>query len=260
MPLPIKVEKLEVIPEAHRSLYKPGEGGVGFVLEVEGLEDTSGLKSALKAERDANKANKAAAEAAAAKLRDYDGIDPVQARTILSKFADQEEAALIAAGKIDEVISKRTAKRDAALMKQVEDAQTAAQAAEGRAKAFQSRVLDDAVRAAAAKAGIHAFAVDDALLRARAMFTLDSNGNAVQLDSDGKPVLGKDGKSAFGPSEWLESMKEGAPHWFPAGANGGGASGDKGGNAGGKTITREAFDKMSVHERMQVVKTHKIVD
>lgn len=260
MALPLKVDSLDKIPEAQRSLYKPGEGGVGFVLDVDGIEDTTGLKTALQKERDANKAATAQAAAAAAKLKEFEGIDPTQARTILSKFENQEEAALIAAGKIDEVISKRTAKRDAALQKQVDDANAAKDAAEGRAKAFQSRVLDDAVRAAAGKAGIHAFAVDDALLRARAMFTLDANGNAVQLDSDGKPVLGKDGKSAFGPGEWLESMKEGAPHWFPAGANGGGAGGDKGGNAGGKTITRDAFDKLSPAEKGAAVKTHTIVD
>ena len=114
--------------------------------------------------------------------------------------------------------------------------------------------------AAAAKAGIHAFAVEDALLRARSLFTLDDKGEAIQVGPDGAPVLGKDGKTAFTPAEWLEAMKETAPHWFPAPGSGGGANGSGGAGAGGKTIRREAFDALSAAEKSKVVKTHTIVD
>ena len=119
------------------------------------------------------------------------------------------------------------------------DALTASEAASKRAQAFQGRVLDDAIRAAAAKAGLHQHAIDDALFRARSMFSLDETGNAVQLGDDGRPVLGKDGKSPFAPLEWLEGMKDKAPHWFPSTASGGGAGG---GGAGGGSQLKGKID------------------
>lgn len=164
-------------------------------------------------------------------LKRYDGIDPDAVREILKRFADDEEAGLIKAGKIDEVLNKRTERMKQDYDKRLTEAQKAAEQAMKRAQAFQGRVLDDAIRAAAAKAGLHQHAIEDALFRARSMFTLDEDGQAVMLGDDGKPVLGKDGKSPFAPLEWLEGMKEKAPHWFPATANGGGA-GSAGGSGG----------------------------
>ena len=163
------------------------------------------------------------------KLKEFDGIDPNAVRNILKRFADDEEAKLIADGKIDDVLNKRTERMKADYDKKLSEALSKAEQAEKRAQAFQGRVLDDSIRAAAAKAGIHQHAIDDALLRARSIFALGEDGQAVQLGEDGRPVLGKDGKSPFTPLEWLEGMKEKAPHWFPASASGSGAGGGGGG-------------------------------
>ncbi len=120
-------------------------------------------------------------------------------------------------------------------------------------------MLDNNIRAAAAKVGIHAHAIDDALLRGRAMFTLDDDGNAVQV-KDGTVVLSKDGKNNFAPSEWLESMREAAPHWFPASGSGGGAQqGRQQGSAGKKTVTRSVFDGMAPIDKAAHVKEGGIV-
>lgn len=183
------------------------------------------------------------------KLKDFDGIDPGAVRDILKRFADDEEAGLIKAGKIDEVLNKRTERMKADYEKKLTDALKTADAASKRAQAFQGRVLDDAIRAAAAKAGIHQHAIDDALFRARSMFTLDENGQAVQLGDDGKPVLGKDGNSPFTPLEWLEGMKDKAPHWFPATASGSGA-----GSGGGGKGTPQGKWNGTPEERTAAVK------
>lgn len=98
-----------------------------------------------------------------------------------------------------------------------------------RGARLSQRVLEDQLRAAAATAGIHERAVEDAMHRGRAMFRLDDEGAAVRVDEDGNPVLSEDGKSAMRPAEWLASMKEAAPHWFPVTASGsGGGSGVRG--------------------------------
>lgn len=186
------------------------------------------------------------------KLKEFDGIDPNAVRNILKRFADDEEAKLIADGKIDDVLNKRTERMKADYDKKLAEALAAAEGATKRAQAFQGRVLDDAIRAAAAKAGVHQHAIDDALFRARAMFTLDENGQAVQLGDDGKPVLGKDGKSPFTPLEWLEGMKEKAPHWYPATASGGGAGGG-GGNPG---ASKKSAKDMDPAEKAAFIKEH----
>jgi len=193
------------------------------------------------------------------KLKDqiklFEGIDPVKTKEMLARLENDAEAKLIADGKINEVIEARTEKLRKDLDRQVKEAQETAAAEAKRAAAFEGRVLDDALRAAATSTGLHQHAIEDALYRGRAMFKLDQDGKAVQLGDDGQPVLGKDGKSPFTPAEWLEGMKETAPHWFPVGNNGsgGGAGGSKS-QQGGKTISRAAFDALDPASQSQTVR------
>lgn len=253
--LEFSVDDLTTVPEAHRALYVERDGK--FKLDVSGVEDTAGLKSALEKERTAAK------EAVRAKREletKYAGIDPEQVKALMSRFENDEEAKLIAAGKLDEVVQRRTDKFQAELRKQVEAANGNVAAAEAKAAKFSQRVLDNHVRAAAAKVGLHAQAVEDALFRGRTMFVLDDSGEAVQLDSDGKPILGKDGKTPFSPVEWLESMRETAPHWFPIKGSGSGAGGGAGGAGGAKTITRAEFNALSNADKAKFAKTHTIKD
>ncbi|MDO4696847.1 MAG: hypothetical protein Q4A49_04890 [Neisseria sp.] len=152
-------------------------------------------------------------------LAQFDGIDPEAVRAILKNFADNEEAKLIAEGKVDEVLAKRTERMKAAHDKEIARLQEAAAAAEARADRFTARVLGDAVRAAGVEAGIHKTAFEDALARAQTAFVLSDDGEAAAKDG----VFGKDG-SPLTLKEWFEGMKEAVPHWFPA-PQGAGATG-----------------------------------
>jgi len=227
--LSLVTDSLDAVPEAQRSLYVERDGK--FHLDVTGLEDTKGLKSALESER------KAAREAEAARKaleKQYEGMDPVKFKEIMARFENDEEGKLIAAGKISEVVDKRMARQRAELERQVEAEKANTAAAIQRAEAHIQRVLDNEIRAASGE--LHKFAVDDALLLGRQIFKLDDKGNAVQFDSDGRVVLGKDGKTPFGPKEWLEDMKKTKPHWFPASGSGGGAGG-QGAPYGGRDLS-----------------------
>ena len=245
-----EVDTLDAVPDFQKSWYKAdGAGKFKLDLGAVEVEDVTGLKNTVAATRaEAVAAKKAADQRVADALRQFDGIDPVKTRALMSKFENQEEAALIAAGKIDEVIAGRMEKARTAFEKQVSDAKAAADAANGVANTFMERVLDNHVRAAAAAAGLQTSAVDDALLRARALFSLNEDGDPVQLDKDDNVVLGKDGKTPFTPAEWLEAMKEKAPHWFPAGSSGGGANGGK----GGKNV--QDLSHLTPQQRMTMVR------
>jgi hypothetical protein len=103
---------------------------------------------------------------------------------------------------------------------EVETRRLAAQVA-AREEELARTAVEGALRAAAAAAGLVPAAVDDALARARRIFTLNEDGTPVARDAEGEASLT--------PAEWLETMKESAPHWWPpssgAGAPGAGARG-----------------------------------
>ena len=256
MALALTVEKLDDVAEGFRSLYVAD--GDKFKLDVDGIEDTSGLKSALQAER---KAVKDAKDLAKAIEEKFAGLDPVKVREMMSKLDQDGEAALIAAGKIDEVITKRSEKLRAELQRQVDEANATAKAANERTSKFSQRVLDDRIKDdVLGKVHVSAIKNGDVMRAAREIFTLDDEGRAVQLGADGKPVLGKDGKTPFSPAEWIEGMRELAPHWFPAGGSGGGSGGSGGGQGGGKTMKRSAFDALPPRDKAAAAKSHAIVE
>jgi len=244
----------DAVPAGQEAFYISKDDGK-FYLDVSGLEDTSGLKKALDENRRLAKDSKAAL---AILQEQFAGIDPVKVKEMMVKLEGDGEASLIAAGKIDEVIAKRSEKLRLELQKRVDAADDATKAERARADAYKQRVLDNHIRAAAAKAGLHVDAIDDALLRAQSIFTLDDSGNAVQLDSEGQTVLGKDGKTPFSPTEWLENPPK---HWLMSQASGGGANGGRHTNDGGsKTMTRAHFNSLEADKRGQAIKTHTITD
>lgn len=244
MALPIEVDSIESVDEAARGFYKQSDDGK-FRLDLDGYEDPKGLKSALEKERQS-------ARDATRQLKEfqkqYDGIDPEEAKQLMKVFETNEEARLIAQGKTDEVIQRRIEKQRTEFEKQVQAANQKAEQEAEKARRFEQRVLDSHIMAAATKAGIHQHAIDDALLRARSMFRLNDDGQAVQFDQDGNVVIGKDGKTPFTPNEWLEGMKETAPHWFPAGNSGGGVGGNS-----NKGQTRD-LSGLSPRERLKAAR------
>lgn len=137
-------------------------------------------------------------------------------------------------------------------MEEIEQLRADHQRERERADRMSQRVLEEQIRAAAASAGIHRHAVDDAMNRGRAMFRLDDDGHAVQFGEDGQPVLGKDGKTPMSPAEWLDDMKVTAPHWFPANASGSGS----GGGTRGSGIHRMDRARMTPAEKSQYIATH----
>jgi hypothetical protein len=251
--LKLTVDSLDGLDAPVAALYTKQDDGK-FKLGVDGLPDVTKLNSALEAERTAaataTKAAKKAADDAAALVKSFEGLgDPTELRKMVAHLQGSEEARLIAEGKIDEVVKRRTEKFQTEAQRQVTEATDAAKAALQARDKWTQRVMDNAVREAATRAGLHPQAVEDALLHARTIFTLDNEGAAVQLGSDGKPVLGKDGSTPFSPFEWLESMREKRPHWFPATASGSGARQSDSAPAPKGSIKRSAYEALSPAEK-----------
>ncbi|MFT0140777.1 hypothetical protein ACEK07_46130 [Alcanivoracaceae bacterium MT1] len=179
-------------------------------------------------------------------LKQYDGIDPERARKLEAQLAENEEAQLIADGKLDEVLNKRTERMREEYDRKLAEAQKTAEGSKAFAQKFRGRVMSDEIRAAAGKAGLVDSAVEDAIYRAGALFEVNDEGEVVPkeeagLDADGKPLT---------PLAWLKSMQEKAPHWFPV-PQGGGAPGNNGGKATGKKRS-----EMSAEEKYAFIQKH----
>lgn len=258
--LPLEISDksaFEKLPEAQRGLYKEEDGK--WRLEVDGLEDTSGLKSALEKERDARrKAENERKEFA----KRYEGIDPDKVRDLMSHFENKEEAELLKQGSegIQKIVEKRIAKAQEAWNKEKQGYEEKVAGAHEVASTFMEQVLNFRIMEAALKAGVHQHAMEDVILRAKQIFDVDEEGRAVQFDQEDNIVPGKNGKDPYSVAEWLESMTDKAPHWFEANNSGGGAGGNRKPNLSGKkTMKRTAFEAMDQGERMKFTKEGGVV-
>lgn len=172
----------------------------------------------------------------------FDGLDIDAVRGLLTKAGQDEETKLLTEGKVDEVFNRRTERLRGDFDKQLKAVTGRAEKAEAFAAKFQGKVLGDAVRGAALKAGALPEATDDIILRAKGVFTLNEEGEAVAVDEHGEIVRSKDGKTPLTPLEWAESLRESAPHLWPR-ASGTQAPGGGSGQAAFKRSEMTAAQK-----------------
>jgi len=104
---------------------------------------------------------------------------------------------------------------------------------------FESKVIDDGVRAAAVKAGMIDTAVEDAVLRGRGVFSLDTNKMIEARDAEGKLAISSD-KKVLTTENWVEDLKETSPHYWPP-SQGAGATGGKIGPESDKATKLQAL-------------------
>lgn len=213
--------------------------------QIKGLKDNN---AALLAEKSAIKKQMSDFQA------QYEGIDPAAVKDMMSKFESDAELKLIAEGNITGVVSARTAKAIEAAEAKVAEAEAKVKLADERANQFSQKVLNDSIRAAAVRAGAHKYGIEDALLAGTLHFELDEKGNAIRRE-DGNIVMGADGKTPYGPDEWMAKMRIDRPNWFPADGNSGSSHSDGGaGNGGAKTMKRTAFFNLSPQEQAAKIK------
>lgn len=207
MSLKARIKSLSEVPEALQGFYTEQNGE--FVLAVDGMVS----KEKLDEFRDNNVALKRQAEELAAKLQ---GVDLDKYRELVDREQKERDKKLIDAGQFEQLLNERTAAMKADFEKQVKAMSDEKGKLSGQ---LEGLLIDNAIREAAAKSGVRATAVDDVLLRGRAMFKL-VDGKATAMNGD-SPQFGKDG-NPLGISEWVSGLTDAAPHLFEP-SNGGGA-------------------------------------
>ncbi|EHU2809723.1 TPA: hypothetical protein NQH52_003855, partial [Acinetobacter baumannii] len=143
---------------------------------------------------------------------------------LLDKSNQDEESKLIAEGKIEEVIQKRTEKMREEHDKVLKAEKERADKAEAYAEKFKKSVVQSQIVQAAIELEALPEATPDIAFLAQTKFALDENGKAVAVDENGDVVIGKDGQTPMTPKEWVESLREQKPYYWPK-PNGMGATG-----------------------------------
>lgn len=155
----------------------------------------------------------------AEKLAAFDGMDAGKIASMMKVFDNDEDAKLIAEGKWQEVIDKHvTAFRgetEATINKLTGELETITTERDGLKSSHTKNTINTAIRVAAETAEVLPAAIEDVLLRAASVFTLDKDGKVVALNKDGSAMLSKDGKDVLTPGVFLSDLKEAAPHYWP---------------------------------------------
>lgn len=240
--------KKEDIPDEYVGLYKQESDG-RWKLQAEGVEDITGLKSALDKERDDRKAAKAALKELSDKIGDVD-----------------IEAALVALGEKQKGDLKKmspeayeqavTAEVDKRVSKMRADLETDRDAWKGKAEGLGGKLhaalVDTGLSAAATAAGVTAEAASDAMRRGREVFGLSDEGEVIAKDKKGDILYGSDGRTSLTPEEFMKGLRDTASHLFGKNTGGGAGQQQRSGGAGqqngklmGAALMRDAHQSAS---------------
>jgi hypothetical protein len=232
-------EEHATLADNFKPLYK--SEGDKFVLEAEGLEQHTSVIALQRAlDRERGEKGTVAAQLAELKAK-FEGLDSEEAREALKKIKDLERAA--AEGEIPEKMRAQFDKAVEARLKSLQDDFDAqkkaldkkAKDAEAENQTLSARLEDltigDAVRAAATKAGLHDWAVEDAVLHAKTIYKLNKKTGLPEPFENGVIVYGKDGTTPKPVAEWLTEKLKSKPGWVK-GSGGGGAENNTMGGAG----------------------------
>ena len=221
-----KIASLEDVDEKYHELYEERDGA--FYLIVEDDDSDNKAKARLEEFRKNNRLLHKEKKELEAKLEEWKDIDPQEYRTLKERQATLEtsdDAKLVAEGKLDEVIAKRTATMKADFERSLSAKDTALKDTSKERDTYRQRLaqlqIDGDVRTHIEKIGRpKQGAMDDILSRAHRTWKLDGDGNRVPVDSDGEPIYGNDG-DIMTMSEWSAKLLQNAGHLFESGGGGG---------------------------------------
>ncbi len=170
-----------------------------------------------------------------AQLKKFEGLDPDNIKKMMHAFDSNEEARLMAEGKIDEVVAKRTEKKLLKLEEKIGVLSDQLGESDKEKKRYKDEydglVINTEIRRQAEKAGVIPAAIDDVIFRSKGMFSLDEDGNIESRDSNGNIRTVK--KKPLDPGLFIEQLKDSAPHFWPA---------SKGAGASGKFVNGEGME------------------
>lgn len=239
MPLALTVDSLDSVPEPFREHYTEADGK--FRLNVDGLEDVTGLKTALDKER-------ASAREAAKTLKDWQklGKTPEEISALLAKTVDDDKKKKKDTGDVDALLAeaeKRFNTEKEQLARERDDALKYE-----REAVISERLVAALVRNGATEEGIEL--LPDRLAGRIKFEREDGKRKLIITAPDGEtPMYG----AKMTEPATLDDLAKEAMTKYPSLFKGEGTSGSgtrpNRGSSGGKTLTRQAFEALSPAEK-----------
>lgn len=156
---------------------------------------------------------------------DFKEFDKDTLKNYINRLKSDEEARLIAEGKVDEVINRRTERMRESYQNQIVENQSLAKDWQKKysdlENAFNNTRIDAAIRDAAMAANVVPTAIDDIIVRGRQSFEI-VDGKLISKDPYTNDIrIGSDGKSPYNAHDFLSDLKKVAPHFWPQSTSGG---------------------------------------
>jgi len=170
------------------------------------------------------------------KLKSYGDIDPKKVREMMAKFENDEDQGLLKEGKIDELVAKKVDKIRAEMQDELQGVVSERDDFKmkyiSENERFNNHVVSESVMKKAINAGVRKEALDDVVTAAGPIFKIGEDGEPEARDKDGN--LRRIGDKLFTADNWIESLRETKPHYWPdtSGAGASGARGQSGGKQG----------------------------
>lgn len=244
----LSADEFSKIPEGLQSIYVAD--GDSYRLDVEGgIEDVSGLKSALEKQKEAARLAKSQGGDAAKRLEAMELLlaglggeeGAAKLQDLQGRLEKDELLRAMSDGNLEMVSNKLLGRNNADWQKKYsgieEKLKEAAEALKAKDSQLKKTVLSGEIQREAAKLLIPD-AISDAVFIGEHSWDIDESGGPIMRNKDGDIELGKDGKP-LKIAEWLDGQKDTRPYWF-AGSSGGGTSGGR--SNGGRQahqLTRE---------------------
>jgi|TARA_Y100000310_G_C20704101_1_gene833198 hypothetical protein len=242
MALQLKIDALSDVPDELRDAYVKAKSGDGFELDFAQIKEHPGVTTIRKTANDVDKKRIAAEKALDELKTQYGDIDPKAAHDAIETAEKAGEKEMMDAGKVEELLEKKTAKMKTVFEKQLEakdkviaELTSGNQSLTGELSAVK---IHDAIKSAALEKGARKEALPDIENRAKGTWGL-VEGRPVAMDGE-EAFYGKSGEPLT-IEEWVETLSSDVPHLFEPNKGGGATGSDSRGDlVGGKKISLEA--------------------
>lgn len=187
-------------------------------------------------------------------LKLFGDLDPERVKKMMSVFQGNEEAKLIADGKIEEVIQARLSNAvkpvqdenealKQALKEKEEELSSKLAKSESQVQQLQTSIdnatIDKTIARLASADNVHASAIEDIQRRARDIFSVNDDSSLSARDPKGNLLKLND--EILTPEVFIKNLKKTSPHYWPASS-----SGNLSGSAGDDDAALEAANKGDV--------------
>jgi hypothetical protein len=226
--------EVEALPEAMRGLYTETNGAFNIEASVltlanEGLVpevEIQKLKRTVGEFRDNNLALIGERDGVTAKLKTFEGVDPVEYKALKEGTKKLKEKGIDSNDELATLIANQIQKATEPLNAKVNQL---TEEREALKHSVAKAAVDDHIRAAALTAGARENALDDVLSRGRSIFRY-VDGKVVAMDGDKPRFSDNDPAKVLGADEWITSLAKSAEFLFkPSGGGGGNGGSGKGG-------------------------------